>query len=155
MADAAVDFAAVGFKLSFARSASSDSAAQLRHLRASSGQPGKHVLQLRQFDLKLAFAGSRVAGEDVEDQLRAVDDAHIEFALQVALLRGREFVVEDRQLGASRRQRAFQLLDFAAADKRGRIGARPALQHLAGDDRSGALRKARAAQPSNLRLRSW
>ena len=45
-------------------------------------------MQLRQLHLELAFAGAGVAGEDVEDELGAVKDAGIEFAFQVALLRG-------------------------------------------------------------------
>jgi hypothetical protein len=32
------------------------------------------VFELGEFDLELAFAGSGVAGEDVEDELRTVDD---------------------------------------------------------------------------------
>ena len=89
MANAAIDLAAIGFQLSFARAAGADAAAQLRHLHAASCQSRQQVLQLRQFHLELAFAGAGVAGEDVEDKLGAVEDAGIQFALQVALLRGR------------------------------------------------------------------
>ncbi len=87
MADAPVDFAAIGFQLGFAGTAGPDAAAELRHLHAASCQPGQQVLQLRQLHLELALAGAGVAGKDVEDELRAVDDPHVELALQVALLR--------------------------------------------------------------------
>ena len=72
MPDAAVNLPAVGFQLGFAGTSGADAAAQLRHLHASSGQSRQHVFELRQFHLQLAFARSRVAGKDVEDQLRAV-----------------------------------------------------------------------------------
>ena len=88
MANAAIDLAAIGFQLSFARTAGADAAAELRHLHAASGQSREQVLQLRQLHLELAFAGAGVAGEDVEDELGAVEDAGVEFAFQVALLRG-------------------------------------------------------------------
>ena len=84
--DAAVDLAAIGFELRFAGTTRSDAAAELRHLDAASRKPRQQVLQLRQFDLELAFAGAGVARKDVEDELRAIDHPHIERALQVALL---------------------------------------------------------------------
>ena len=34
----------------------------------------QHVAELRQLDLNLTFGGLRALGEDVEDELRAVDD---------------------------------------------------------------------------------
>ena len=51
VANAPIDFAPVGLKLRFTRTACSDTAAQLRHLNASSGEARQHVFQLRQFDL--------------------------------------------------------------------------------------------------------
>jgi hypothetical protein len=45
-------------------------------------------VELGEFDLELAFAGAGGAGEDVEDELGAVDDAGFDDALDVALLRG-------------------------------------------------------------------
>ncbi len=38
------------------------------------GEAGQLVFELCEFYLKLAFAGLGVAGEDVEDELRTVDD---------------------------------------------------------------------------------
>ena len=99
MANAAVDFAAIGFQLGFAGTAGADAAAELRHLHAASRQSRQQVLQLRQFHLELAFTGARVAGKDVEDELGAIDDAQVELALQVALLRWRQLVIEDDEVG--------------------------------------------------------
>ncbi len=84
--DAAVDFAAIGFQLGLAGAAGADAAAELRHLDAASRKPRQQVLQLRQFDLELAFAGAGVAREDVEDELGSIDHPHVELAFQVALL---------------------------------------------------------------------
>ena len=51
----------------------------------------------------LPSALTRVLGEDVEDQLRAVDDARLERVLELPLLRGVELVVDEQRLGAERR----------------------------------------------------
>ena len=67
--DAKVDLTAIGLKLSFARAAGSDAAAQLRHGATASGEPGQLVFELCEFYLELPFASPGVAGEDVEDQL--------------------------------------------------------------------------------------
>ena len=74
-ADAVADAAAVGFEFLFARAAGADAAAEARKLFAASGEPRQQVIQLREFDLQLAFAGARVAGKNIEDELRAVNDA--------------------------------------------------------------------------------
>lgn len=63
------------------------------------GQAGQQVLELRQFDLQRALARARVLGEDVEDDGSAVEHADIERRLQMALLRGGQFVVGDDGVG--------------------------------------------------------
>ena len=62
---------------------------------AEPDQPRQQVLQLRELDLQLAFARPRAPREDVEDQLRAIDDLAVERLLEVAQLRRRQLVVED------------------------------------------------------------
>jgi hypothetical protein len=86
MPNAPVNFAAIHLKLSFAGTARSDSAAKLRHLPPATSQPGQHVFKLGQLDLELTFARAGMTSEDVKDQLGAVDDAHVELSLNVALL---------------------------------------------------------------------
>ena len=98
MPDATVDLAAIGFQLGFTGAAGPDAAAELRHLHAASRQARQQVLQLRQLHLQLSFTGAGVAGEDVEDKLRAIDHPDLELALQVALLRWRQLVVEDDEV---------------------------------------------------------
>ncbi len=53
---------------------------------------------MRQLDLQLAFTSPGAAGKDVENELRAVDDPAIERVLEVALLGGREVVVDDHEV---------------------------------------------------------
>ncbi len=101
MANAPVDLAAVGLELGFARSAGADSAAQLRHFHAPSGQSRQHIFELRQFHLQLAFTGSGMAREDIQNQLRPIDDAGVNNALDIALLRRRKIVIEENQIGGN------------------------------------------------------
>ena len=99
--DAAGDAAAVGFQLGFAGTAGADAAAQPRHLHAVAGEARQQVVQLRQFHLQAAFAGAGARGEDIEDELGAVDDLGIEGLFQVALLGGGQVVVEDDDVGGA------------------------------------------------------
>ena len=62
--------------------------------------PRQVVLELRELDLELALGAARVLGEDVEDQLRAVDDTRLEEVLEPALLRRVELVVDEQRLGS-------------------------------------------------------
>src|SRR5208283_2689183 len=93
--DAMRDAAAVGFQLRLAGSASTDAAAQPRHLDTTPRQAWQQVIELRQFDLEAAFARAGTRGENVEDQLSAVDDPGAHRFLEVALLGRREFAIEN------------------------------------------------------------
>src|SRR5262249_19293873 len=57
------------------------------------------VLELGELDLEFPLGADRVLGEDVEDQLGAVDDARAELVLQVSLLHRVELVVDEEALG--------------------------------------------------------
>ena len=116
MPDTPVDFPAISFELRFARASGADAAAQLRHLYASSRQSRQHVFELCQFDLQLAFTGLGMARKDVEDELRAVDHALVQDALDVALLRRREIVIEEDQVGLRRGRCAFDFFKLAATN---------------------------------------
>ena len=58
-------------------------------------QAGEHIAVLRQFDLRLGIGRLGAHGKDVEDERGAVQNLDLEFALNIAELLGREFVVED------------------------------------------------------------
>ena len=89
--------------------------------------PRQVVLELRELDLELPLGAHGVLGEDVEDQLRPVDDARLQLVLEQALLRRRQLVVDDQDLGARVAVRLLQLVELALADVRPRIRVRAVL----------------------------
>ena len=105
------------------------------------GKARQQVIELGEFHLQLAFAAARMAGENIEDQLRAVDDAAVHAALQVALLHRSQIAVEDNQRGLVRVRLGANLIEFAAADDGGRVHGLAHLQHAAGDHGAGAARQ--------------
>ena len=62
-------------------------AAEALEMLPHSPHARKVVLELRELDLELALGAAGMLGEDVEDQLGAVDDARRQRILEVALLR--------------------------------------------------------------------
>src|ERR1017187_9017951 len=92
--DAPGDLPPVSFKLGFTGTAGANAAAELGHLHAMPGQPRHHVLQLRQFDLQLAFAGARMPRKNIENELGAVDNPPLDDLLNIALLGRTEIVIE-------------------------------------------------------------
>ena len=101
---------------------------------AGADEPRQQVLQLRELDLQLAFARPRAAREDVEDQLRAIDDLAADLLFDLAQLRRRQLVVEDDDVDARLGARRGERLDLAGAEKRRR-------------DPASAAPAARAARP--------
>ena len=91
-------------------------------------QPRQAVLHLRQLHLQLALGALRAGGKDVEDQRRAVDDAHAQRVFQIALLRAGQFVVEDGQIDLQRLTVKRQFRRLARADERAGVGPLPLLQ---------------------------
>ena len=70
------------------------------------------VVELRELDLELALRGHGVLREDVEDELRPVDDAELQLVFEPALLARREVVVDDERLGALVRHSRFSSASF-------------------------------------------
>ncbi len=69
-----------------------------RQVRPHAGQPRQEVLQLRQLDLQLAVLRRlRPLRENVQDQLRAVQNFPAENFLEIAALRRRQLVVENHR----------------------------------------------------------
>ena len=102
--DALPDDPAVGLELGFARAPETDAAADAREVGPHPGEPRQHVLELRQLDLQLGLVAPRPGGEDVEDDLGPVHDAHLELALEVGALHRAQLLVEDDQRGARPRR---------------------------------------------------
>lgn len=79
-------------------------------------------MQLRQFDLQLAFVTAGALRENIENEARAIHHAAVERNLEIALLRGRERVIENDEFDVARFALKAQFLDLAAADKHLGIG---------------------------------
>src|ERR1035441_453354 len=94
------------------------------------GEAGQQVIQLRKLHLEAAFAGSRARGKDVQNELGAVDDLGVYQLLEVALLGGREVVVEDHHVGAAESDGGRDLFHFATANEGGGVRSRTRLIHF-------------------------
>jgi len=114
--------APVGLELRLAGAACADAPAETLEVLPHAAHPRQVVLELCELDLELSFGAHRVLGEDVEDQLRAVDDAGLELILEQTLLRGRQLVVDDQDLRARVPVRLPELVELPFADVRARVG---------------------------------
>ena len=87
--DPLAELAAVAFELGLTGAAQTDAADALPgEVGPETGQTRQPVFELGQLDLEAPLVRRRAAGEDIEDQRRAVDDLDVERALEVALLGG-------------------------------------------------------------------
>src|ERR1035441_2868814 len=93
-----------------------------RHFDAVAGEARQPVIQLRQLYLKAAFARPGARCKDVQDELGAVDDLGVYGLFEVALLGGREVVVEDHHIDAVGSYGCGDLFHFALTDEGGEIG---------------------------------
>ena len=94
--------------------------------------PRQVVLELRELDLELSLGADGMLGEDVEDQLRAVDHARPDRVLEVALLHRIELAVDEQALGVGLVEELLQLLELALADV-GSLGRTRPMLHDAAD----------------------
>ena len=84
-----LNFAAVGFELRFAFAAAhSDAAGLSGQVAPKFCKPWQQMLELRQFDLQLAFARAGALRKNVENERRAIQDFAVENFFEVAALRG-------------------------------------------------------------------
>ena len=137
LGDAAASETAVALELRFAGAARADAGPEPTGAAAETFEVLPHatharqvVFELRKLDLKLALGTDGMLGEDVEDELRAVDDARLQRVLECALLRGAQFVVDEQHLGLGLPVRLLQLLELSPPDEGARVGARPVLDDL-------------------------
>src|SRR4029079_7617844 len=120
--DALADQTAVGFQLRLAGTAVADAATALAfEVGPAAHQARGDVLELRELDFELAFMAARALREDVEDQARAIEHATLEELLEIALLRGRQRMIEQDHLGVLGRGDGADLVRLAAAHEEARI----------------------------------
>lgn len=138
-ADLVADEAAVGLQLGLARATSTDAALQPFQVGPLAAEAGEDVFVLSELDLEPALAGAGMLGEDVQNEGCTIEDLDLQGLLQVTLLGGAEFVVEDD--GGKREfvTTGGDLLDFALTDVGGRMGAVEPLNGAAND---GGARRA-------------
>jgi hypothetical protein len=70
-------------------------------------------LELSEFHLQLGFAGASPRGEEVEDQLAAVDDFSLDDFFQTANLSRGQIVIEDHHVGLGVDGPLVKLLELA------------------------------------------
>ena len=91
------------------------------------------MLELRQFDLELAFPRARPLGKNIEDERRAVEDLAIEHLLEVAALGRGEFVVKDDRIDIRLAAMKGELIRLALADVSAGAGRGHFLDAVAND----------------------
>ncbi len=105
------------------------------------------VLELRELDLELALGAPRVLREDVEDQLRPVDNACCQRVFELPLLRRRQVVVDEERLGPHILERPRELGQLPLPDVASLVWPGPLLDDLAhGLDAGGPRQLAKFAQ---------
>ena len=88
--------------------------------------------------MQLAFAAARMPRENIQDELRAVDDAALGEFFDVALLHGRKIAIENNKGRVMRDGFGANFVKFAAPDERGGIGGIAHLKQSGGNFRAGA-----------------
>ena len=117
--------------------ASADAAGEARQAGVLLGEPRQRVLELRELHLELAVAALGALGEDVEDELGAVDRLQAGGVLESAGLGRFQVDVEDRHGGAPAHRFEDDLLQLAGAHHGARVDLRTALARGAGDGHPG------------------
>jgi hypothetical protein len=96
---------------------------------------------LRELHLKTSFGGAGAPGEDIEYELRPVDDFQAGRAFEVALLRGGEVVIDDEHIGTGGLAKFLKFRDFALSEEGGGVDFRPRLKRLSHNFGAGADRE--------------
>jgi len=123
--------APVGLELALAGSSRPNAATQPLEVLPHASHPRQVVLELRELDLELPLGASCVLGEDVEDELRSIDDPRLESVLESPLLRWAELVVDEEHLGSAVGVSPSQLHELAFPDERTRVRVLAVLDDLA------------------------
>jgi hypothetical protein len=130
---------AVALELALTGASRAHPAAEALEVLPHAAHAREVVLELRQLDLELSLGRDGVLREDVQDELRPVDDAYVERGLEAPGLARLEVVVDDDRFGARVLHGALHVLELALPDVGPRVGCAPVLDELAhGLDARGA-----------------
>ena len=124
--DAHAEHPSVQLDLLFAGAAQANAAPLPVQMRPTARHAGARMIQLRQFDLQLAFPGARPIGEDVQDQFRPRHYPAAKPLLQIALLRWRRVVIDDEEVRLRGPHQAGHFVQLARAGKPARMRMLPA-----------------------------
>lgn len=116
------DPAPVRFKFLFAGAACPDSSPESRKQYAVAGEAGQKIIQLCKLHLQLSLAASSPPGENIENELGAVDHFQVNYFFEVAKLRRGQIIVEDYQIGARAVGEAANLLRLPATHEGRGVG---------------------------------
>src|SRR5690349_16599362 len=95
--------------------------ANLTVVRVGADQSRQQVMQARRLDLQTAFVCAGVLGEDLEDDLGAVEHPRLDRQLQVALLSRAQVLVADDEVELALELQIAQGLHLAHADEMRRV----------------------------------
>jgi hypothetical protein len=96
---------------------------------------------LREFDLEFAVVADCVLGENVEDQLGAIDHAQIEPLREVSRLGRAQDLIEDHEVDTALESMDHEFLEFSYTDDEARIHAITLLGYRIDDLYAGRLRE--------------
>jgi hypothetical protein len=102
-------------------------------------QPAGNVFQLGELHFELAFEAAGALRENIENQAVAIQDAATGELFEVALLAGRERVVDENDIGGVIFGNGANLVCLAAAHEEARVGTIAATRY--GRDRLGPCRE--------------
>jgi hypothetical protein len=129
--NAILNAASVSFQLRFAFTTAHSNAAFLpRQVAPEPRQARQQMLQLRQFDLQLAFFRASTLGKNVQDQRSPIQDFAIEDSLQIAALGRRKFVVENDRIHIGATAVFGEFVGLAFANESGRARSNQPLQTI-------------------------
>ena len=126
--------AAVNFQFRFARPARADAAGNPRKRVVARAEARQLVFQLREFDLHFSDAAVGALRENIENQLRPVNDFQLCHIADHLVLRGRQVMIEHKHIRADLKTADNQLAQFPLADQEFRIRFRAMLHERVFDD---------------------
>ena len=110
-------------------------------MRPHTRQARQQVFILRKLDLQLTLAGLCALGENVENETGAVKHLDAELLGQHTHLRGRQLIVENREVAVVHFDEVLELRDLAVAYEAARVGGRAVLHEHTDALAAGGLDK--------------
>jgi len=140
--DAFSDESAVDLELLLAWATGTDPSLDAFEVAPHGFEPGEGVLELCELDLESGLGGAGAGGEDIEDELGAVDDLDAGELLEGADLSGGEVAVGDDDVGIEGGDEVVELAGLSGTEIEGGVGSGATLEESSDDVRSGGAGEA-------------